>query len=314
MIIEFDQKKVKLPDFLIVGAERAGTTSLHYYLSQHPDIYMSLLKELNFFSYFEKPSYIKESVIKRHKKFGSNIKLIDNLNDYTVFFKDASEKQVIGEASVTYLYFYEESIANIKEIYGRYAKDVKIIIILRNPSKRAFSHWSMRIQQGDENLDFIAAIKAINKRSKESPFIGHDYIGFGNYCKQVKAYIGDFQHIKIVLFEDLVSKTYETLKCIFEFLGVKKDFRPHIAPTNPSGIPKNKKLYSFLISQNPIRKILSGLLRGKLKVITKNLISKYMLNKECMTKSERKYLIDIYKDDIKELQSIINRDLSLWLK
>lgn len=312
MLVEINSKQEKMPDFLIVGAQRAGTSSLYYYLLQHPQIYMSPVKELHFFSYIDKPEHIRNLVRDRWRE--RNVVTASNLNNYISFFKNASDKQIIGEVSPSYLYHYKDTINAIKRMYGKRAKELKIIISLRNPIERAFSALEQATKTNKEELDLIPAIEHIPEKLKQGLF-GLDYIGHGKYYESVKAYMENFEHVAIILVEELKEKPYETIRYIFEFLGIKKDFLPDISlKLNPSGIPKNRKIFDFVNKPNIVKRFLKNLLPAKIRIQAKAYLLKHLLDKTYMKKHEREYLIGVYKDDIKNLQSLIQKNLSAWLK
>ena len=150
-----------MPNFLIIGAMKSGTTALYYYLEQHPDIYMSPVKEPNFFS-----SHKQENAADTVTEFGI----------YRQLFSGGSGKKAIGEASHSYLY-EPGAAAEIR----RYIPEAKLIAILRNPIERAYSHFLHMVRSGTEPLDdFARALQEdVVGIHKERAF--QDYIGRGLY-------------------------------------------------------------------------------------------------------------------------------------
>ena len=149
------ETEIKLPNFLIVGAAKSGTTSLYHYLKQHPEIYMSPVKE---------PKFITAQFLSFPFKGIGDEKVEQNIvksyNEYCNLFKDVSKEKIIGEASPDNLYFFEKAINII--IY--HLKNPKIIIILRNPIERAFSAYMYFINCNREYLSFEEALKEEEKR------------------------------------------------------------------------------------------------------------------------------------------------------
>jgi len=146
MKVLHNDRKVTLPDFLIVGAMRSGTTSLYVYLNNHRAIFMPSLKEPQFFSYLgEKCSPHPPEI--RSTPW--------NLEDYVRLFKHARPGQIIGEASTSYLYIYQRTQKNIMAIYGEQVTNLKIIGILRNPIERAWSIYTLKKQGGGWKKDFF---------------------------------------------------------------------------------------------------------------------------------------------------------------
>jgi hypothetical protein len=111
---------------------------------------------------------------------------VDTINDYESLFVDVVNHQTIGEASVPYLYYYKKTIPNIIKTF---CKDIKIIIILRNPVDRAYSNYMHHIRDGTEPLSFEEALMAEKEREKESWWRGYQYRDGGRYYNQVEAYI-----------------------------------------------------------------------------------------------------------------------------
>lgn len=137
-----------LPNFLIIGPGRTGTTSLYYYLKQHPEIYMSPIKETNFFAYEQgKPG--RSQISKRY-----NIFPIKNIEAYSALFKAVTKEKAIGEASPRY-FFTPQAAERIKLILP----EVKLIAILRDPVERAFSSYLRRNRDGFETRTFPQAIQ-----------------------------------------------------------------------------------------------------------------------------------------------------------
>ena len=198
-----------LPNFLIVGAAKSGTSSLHNFLRKHHDVFM--------------PNYIHNIKVKEPRFFVKNSiegrvnNYVDNFEDYKKLFRKSCGKSAVGEASVFYLYFFEEAISNIKKHLGN---DIKIIILLRNPVERALSAYNHVSRTKLENLSFEEAIRIEDHRFKNNknitPMI--NYKNMGLYYKMVKAYIESFKDVKIILFEDFIYNTNKSVNDCFDFL------------------------------------------------------------------------------------------------
>jgi hypothetical protein len=308
MRVMINSKSANLPDFLLVGAARSGTTTLYNYFKQHPEIYVGL-KEPHFFSLEGKePSFTETGYLKEK---------IWELSYYLSLYKEAKDYQKIGDCSPSYLSAYKQSIGYIKKIYGKKYESVKILIILRDPVDALFSRYLHQVKRGKENLSLVEAIKPeiIERRIKKHP--QYSYIEPGMYYKQVKAYIENFSHVQIHLFEDQ-KKPELLLKNIFKFLEVqditgKMNLKIH---ANPSGIPKNRFIYKILnSSQIPkfFGRIIPVNIKANLSVIRHNLI-KGSLVRPHMDPDVKKELLSIYYDDIKKLELLVRRDLSCWLR
>jgi hypothetical protein len=297
-----------MPNFLIIGTAKAGTTSLHSYLNQHPEIYMSRNKEPRFFA-FEDENLDPENPI--HKK------TITNLKAYQSLFDNVKGEKAIGETSPAYL-VEKKASARIKH----YIPEAKIIAILRNPADRAYSHFLHLIKHNYEPChDFALALK-----NKDELRIGqwrprHDYILFGFYYKNLKRYFDIFERnqIKIFLFEDLQSDSTAMLQKIFRFLKVDDTFTPDVSLHHSvSGIPKSKTLHNWIYGYNPLKSLIKPFIRHFIsKDVQKRL--EYWLKIQNLKKPHfpinvRNLLIDIFREDILNLQKLIQLDLSEWLE
>jgi len=299
---EGDSKK--LPDFLIVGAAKSGTTSLYFYLKEHPQIFMPENKEPWFFSFMDNPTQFKSP-----DSLGG---MISNIQTYISLFEDADDDQIIGEASPSYLYTYETSINNIKKVYGKRYKDLKIIILLRNPVDRAFSQYQHFKKSMREPLSFKKAIepKTISQRLNNNWSFFYDYIGVGMYYEQVKSYLENFDNVKVILFDEFKNDTSRVVKELLRFLGVDTDLLPQNIGKryNVSRVLRKDfltPLYRFLFfSNNKVKKNLANLLPAKNKII--DAVHKLLLKRKKLKKKEKKEIMEIFDEDFKRLKELIN--------
>jgi len=179
------------PSFFIVGAPKAGTTSLYFYLKQHPEVFFPEVKELNFFS---APDILDQGLYYKTK-------IIRKLEAYEALYANAGNTQIRGDASVSYL-LYPAVPPKIKEM----VPDARIIIMLRNPVERAYSHYLM-----DKRLGYVKASfeDIITQRSthKFQDLYYQQYVEVGLYADQVQRYLDSFgeKQVQIVLFEDFIK-------------------------------------------------------------------------------------------------------------
>ncbi len=309
------------PNFFVVGAAKSGTTSVYNYIKPHPDVYLSPIKEPNFFSTdidIEKFSktYKKEIEVDLDKFFQSGMKdeihltFIRDKENYLKLFSKVKNEKVIGEFSTSYLYS-KEAAKNIKE----FNPNAKIMMILRNPIERAFSHYLMDLKIGYTNLSFMEALRQDIESHEKGWGITHLYIEIGMYYEQVKRYLDNFDQsqIKIYLFDDL-KNTGKFLNDLYEFLDLDKSlyFPDPSKRYNKGKAPKYKNLF-YYSTQLGIVKLLRGILPNSLKSKAKKvLFSEQNIPK--MTKEEKEFLKEIFKEDIQNLSKLINRDLSHWLE
>ncbi len=283
-----------LPNFMIVGAPKAGTTSLYHYLSQHPEVFMSNPKELNFFSYEE---------ILEQGLYYDDFK-IDNLDKYKDLFVQAKGKKAIGEASVSYL-FYPKTPRKIKEIIP----NAKIIILLREPTSRAFSHYLMDFKLGLVDVTFDDIVYKREKDTKLDLFY-QQYISLGFYYEQVKRYIDIFgkEQVKIYLQDNLEDDSVDVATGVYDFLAVDSSFQPKTNQKhNVFFAPKSKivgKIY-----KSSFRSLISSVLPQRIKEKIIDILFEKK-QKPKMSERTKKYLYDIYRDDIINLEKFIGVDLN----
>jgi len=299
----------KLPNFLIVGAAKSGTTSLYHYLKRHPNVYMpDKIKETFFFT-----GENFEDINPVGGNYGRGV--ITSLNEYKKLFEVPENTIAIGEACVGYLYFYKKSINNIKQVLS----NPKIIIILRNPIDRAFSNYLHHVKDGFEEHTFEDALKLEDEREKDKWWWGYQLTKAGFYYNQVKAYTENFKQVKVYLHDDLKHDAVGLIKNIYEFLEVNSSFTHGIMKIkyNVSGIPKNKFIHYFLAKPNPFKTAIKTMVNPFLPEEKRKKLSQILmlknLEKPQMKPQTREYLKNLYREDILELQDLINRDLSHWL-
>jgi hypothetical protein len=208
------RRKVERLDFIVVGAQKSGTSALHYFLKKHPQIALPDRQELHFFDdeeIFSRP--VDYQLLHRH--FGPIAR--------STLLRFATARQAIaGECTPSYLY-WTPAMERIRD----YNPQVKLIILLRNPIDRAFAHWNMQRFKDREPLDFLDALKEERSRLTELPSTESRrfaYVDRGFYSGQLERVFKFFprNQVKIVKFEAFRDRKQETLGEIFEFLGVKR--------------------------------------------------------------------------------------------
>lgn len=306
------RKPAILPNFLLIGAAKAGTTALYNYLNQHPQIYMSPNKEPNFFA-FEgwQPDYCGPG----DAESTTNRLSVTNLEAYQALFQGVSDEKAIGEASTFYLYI-PEAPKRIKQ----YIPDAKLIAILRHPVDRAYSFYLHLRRDGREGIsNFSQALQAEEKRMHNHWSPVWRYKEFGFYSEQIQRYFDSFdrRQLKIYLYEDWKTNPVDVIQGIFQFLGVDNAFVPDMSVKHnrSTRIQKNRFVYNFLTKPNPIKDVLRPLIPAKLRQPTAAKVYRNNLDKpKPLNPETRQQLTPIFQDDILKLQDLIGRDLSHWLK
>jgi hypothetical protein len=296
-----------MPNFLILGAAKTGTTSIYRYLKQHPDIYMSPAKEPRFF--------IFENEILQFNGIGDKIETAKTtLQEYQELFAKVRGEKAIGEATTMYLWS-QKAPQRIKY----YLPNVRLIAILRDPVERAYSNYLHLKQAKREPLDsFAEAIRQEPQRIKDNwwPFWYYQNQGF--YYQQLQRYLALFakEQIKVFLYEDLKTNPLKLLQDIFSFLELDASFKPDFSTKTRKAplIPKNKVLHSLIAQPNFLKSFLKPLLPKETRQQIVNKIEQKNLIKPQVSLEIRQQLITEYREDILQLQDLIQRDLSSWLK
>lgn len=286
-----------LVDFFIVGAPKAGTTSLFYYLNKNKGICMSSIKEPNFFS---------SQDLKTQKIYYDSL-ILDNLKEYERIFTPKNKQQIIGEASVSYLFY-----PNVANRIFDYNPRSKIIIILRDPVERAFSHYSMDLRLGHvkQSLDELFDLGLNNKDN----LFFQQYILLGQYYEQVNRYIKVFgrENICVKFYDELKLDASSFYSDILKFLHQENDHNIDFnQPFNKSKLPSNKFI-KWLYSWPIIRKI--SLIFLPLSVIEFININFFKENNNIITNDLKSKLHSFFLEDIEKLEKLLSKDLKSWKK
>ncbi len=284
-----------LPNFIIIGAYKSGTTSLYHYLRQHPDIFMPSVKEPNFFAH-EK----KAMLMQQEGKAGNPI---NNIDTYAELFSTVENEKAIGEASPLYL-GTPLAAQRIKETIPQ----VKLIAILRQPIEAFYSDHNMRIRDKRKlENDFRERVKGIEKRINVGEISGP------MYYKQLKVYYDLYgaDRIKVCLYDDLKKDNIGLIKSIYEFLDVDASFSPHITERhNAGGLAKSINLNTLLKRALKKQKV-------KNTPWIKNTLLKLQQTNTSpfppLSADLRRELTEVYREDIENLAKLIDRDLNAWL-
>ncbi len=254
---------MNLPNFLIIGAPRSGTDFLSYALKQHPNISFALNREIHFFD-------------RNYEK---------GLEWYQQYFLQC-ENELIGEKTANYL-ISSESCENIYE----FSPDVKLIISLRNPIHRVFSHYTNWIGKGAINSE-ITFKECINKHP--------EIINIGYYTAYIQKFLKRFpkRNIHILFFENLIENPQKELDAILIFLGAKEPFQFSIRKKNES-----YPLIKYRFIPRMLGQIMYKHFFSKIKTVFFKLI--YHKNRT-ISKEDYEYLKEIYTNENEKLFELLN--------
>lgn len=292
-------------DFFLVGAARCGTTSLYNYLNNSESIFLPRVKEPNFFSNVDSP---KTEDFKTPKPGVSyHAKIINDVNVYNELYLKAKPNQLKGDTSPSYI--WDQEVA--KKLF-KHNPQAKILISLRHPVDRAYSHYIMNYYTGSDKHDsFQEALKAPKK-----PIWGscNAYLEMGLYYNQVKAYYDVFpkEQIKILVYEDWIKSIDSKIKNVFEFLDVTITEDIFNTPIESNKItPVKKKALLNILRQNKIKGAIKSIINQK--QIDK--IKSYLFNDESkeiekINPELRQELSLQFKEDILKLSALTGIDFN----
>lgn len=293
-------------DFMVVGAARSGTTSLYHYLKGHPGIFLPEVKEPNFFSNVtsvnDSDYEIPEPGISYH------MKVIRSEEVYKELFQSAEPDQLKGDVSPSYL----SNASTARRIY-EHNPDAKIIMTLRNPVRRAFSHYLMNVASGyDKNESFDLALQAETLQAWSG---GNDYLGWSSYADKVRSYFDVFprEHIMLLIFEEWVSDPAKTIEQVFEFLEVDRTFSPDFEQKHNEKIAyKNLKALNFLRKPG-IKKVVEKMMpKGTRDKLKESLFQTDNMQIDLDAELETK-LLEHFRPDVEALESITGKSLTgIW--
>lgn len=296
-----------MPNFILIGAPRAGTTSLYHYLRQHSQVSMSRIKETNYFAYLAsraEPGYETGLTMQWPVK---------TLAEYKALFR-GGEYAAAGEASP--LYFFAPGVARQIQTY---LPDARLVMILRNPVERAYSAYLKNCREGTETRSFEDRLMQEIHHPERVVCSEHYYLRAGMYFERIADYLQYFERsqLKIVFQEDLQNAPAGLMSELFAFLGVNSGFVPD------TSVRFNQSLPPLLVKSSGNRRLLKETTRRVREFIPRKMYYsllnlEYFVNKNLthysqMKKQTRLLLLEQYGQDILNLQGFLGRDLSHWL-
>jgi len=290
-----------LPNFIIVGAAKAGTTALYWYLSEHPAVYMSPVKETFYFAYG-----VDEAGRLLYGDPDVHRFPIKTLQEYEALFAAAGDATAIGEASPIYLEC-PESAERIRSLIP----GARIIASLRQPVDRAYSDYLMYLRRRGRRLDPARDLRA------DAPWAQPDsrWMQVSRYADQVRRYVDRFprQQIHFALFDDLKRDAVGMTQLVYRFVGVDPGFRPDVkTPHAGGGVPKSRLLERMFTSRS-LRSALQPLVPTRAANWVRRFRGRTMSKPPALPSALRRELTEQFRADIAETSSLIGRNLDHWL-
>jgi Sulfotransferase family len=274
-----------LPNFLVIGAAKCGTSSLHSYLRAHPQVFTPKLKEINYFAY---PARANANLT-----FWARTQ-----QEYEAFFSEAQGYAAVGEVTPLYL-----ASAVAAENIRRTIPDVKLIAILRDPVDRAYSAFLMGVRNGRVDPDIRAAFGRKDVQ----------YVEAGRYARYLAQYYARFapEQIKILRFEGLQERVGDVVSDLYQYLGVDASFRPEFEVHNQGYVPRNATL-NRVFQSDFLRHVVKPALPDSVMQWGRRLRALTGRAPPQLPSDLRAELRALYRDDIVQLEDLTGCDFSGW--
>lgn len=311
----------RLPDFVIIGAGKAGTTSLFSYLRQHPAVFASSPKEPQFFLFGEpdgltpgpdgvaRPRAGLLNVVNARETVGS-------LDAYVRLFAAARKDQLAGEASPPYLYD-----PNAPRRMAARIPHARLLAILRDPVARAFSHYQRSFELGTEScVRFEEAVGLEDVAAPDYYSGSRHYLRMGFYHRQLVRFLAWFPRAQlyVCLQDDLRQDPGRVLREAFRFLGLHDDVRLDFTERhNTTAVPRLRHLHRFLSRPHPlkdaVKRVLPPALRAKGVKLAATVREANATGTAVLSERTRHELTALFEPDVRQLETLLDRDLSAWL-
>jgi hypothetical protein len=299
-----------LPDFLVAGVPKAGTTALHAALAAHPGLYLSPVKEPKFFLTDGPPPArggpgdaltYREHVWRREK--------------YEALFDAAPPGTLRGESTPLYLYD-PAALDRIKAMIP----DVKIIVILRDPVERAHSNWAHLWSAGLEPVgDFVQACAQEDRRIAAGWASFWHYTGVGRYGEQLTHLFSLFprEQVLVIRYRRLLDSPTATLDRICAFLGVETGLLTEIPRQNVTAQPEHTLAYRAAALGMRASDAVGRLLPGHAATAATHRLERFLQRgareRQPLSWQQRQALLPAFADDIRRLETVLGDDFSDWL-
>ncbi len=296
-----------LPNFVIAGAAKSGTSFLATALAEHPDVFVPPLKECSFFAFQSCHPRFKGPQDER-----MNRRIIIHRSEYDKLFERATDKHTaVGEASVYYL-ARPESFRRMRTLLG---PDCKVLLVLRDPTDRAFSAYGHYIRDGRETLSFADAIQREDERLAAGWQDSWGYTRLSQYSPGVQAALDTFgpSCVRIWTYEDLSNDPTRLVAEAFEFIGVDPSFAPRTdTRVNASGAPRSKLVQRLIVERHVLKKIWQPIVPAPVRGRVSQWIQNRNLRPLAFPEELRERLDEMFHADIAGLSALTGRDFTPW--
>lgn len=298
----------QFPSFLIIGAAKSGTYTLHTHFGRHPDVFMCPIKEPHHFSYGNSEN--RGDLNGQVPVHG----VVDSRQAYLKLFDGNPNATMAGESSVSYLY-----VPGTAERIYEFNPRMRLIVSLRNPVERAYSSFNYAKSYGIEPSEtLVDGLKAEAERIRNNAPLLLRYRDLGMYGCQLTRYFDVFprDQIKVIIYDDFVKDASRVVRELYDFVGVRPDYESdQDLRVNVTKTPDDSKLFHRIISgenlaRSAVRRILPMSARRRLREYVRDV---FFQPPPPMNPELRSVIGDLFRNDIQLLQQLLGRDLSFWL-
>ncbi|HYC31039.1 MAG TPA: sulfotransferase, partial [Gemmatimonadales bacterium] len=242
-----------LPNFLMIGAQKSGTTAIYAYIAQHPQVFTSENKEPGFFAFEGQPAAFTGPDDARGERYR-----VRDIERYRELFRAAGAQPRRGEASNVHLY-----VPQAADRIRHYVPEAKLIAVLRDPVDRAYSAYRHLVRDGREDLSFEDALAAEPRRIAANWHPHWHYLARGFYHAQLARFYERFdpRQIAVYTYDDFRRDPAGMLRSVFTFLEIDPDFLPDMSVRhNVSGVPRFRLLHGLVARPSAAKDLVKRLI------------------------------------------------------
>lgn len=296
----------RLPNFVVVGAPKCGTTSLYHYLRQHPDVFLPERKELHYFSW----PYMSRFTAGPGDAYQLTT-LCKTEEEYAAYYTPAGSQAAVGDVSPSYFYYADlpgsDLCARMKGLLG----DVRILLMIRDPVQKAFSQYMHLVRDARETLDFGRALDAEPERTRQGYSAIWRYAESSLFTRRTQTFLDAFgrERVKPVFFSDFSARPQESMRDIFAFLGVDPGVEVKVDATyNRSGMPRSRLVAGLFNKSNPLVSLARRMLPLAVTTRVRDALQRMNTGDKLRLDEASKARLDRYfADDLVSLAKLIGR-------